>query len=56
MRFKFTIENENEQVMMEGSTYISEIGLDGSCESVELELFSALRALRRKLLETAEDN
>lgn len=50
MRFNFTIENENEEVIMEGSTYVSEINIDGGCESIEMELFSALRALRKKLL------
>jgi len=29
MRFNFTIENENEEVIMEGSTYVGEINIDG---------------------------
>lgn len=50
MRFHFTIENEDEEVIMEGSTYVSEINIDGGCESIEMELFSALRALRKILV------
>ena len=48
MRFIFKVVDDEETVLVAGSTYVGEIDENGNCESIELELFSALRALRRK--------
>src|SRR3990167_3887850 len=48
-RFKWSIVDvETEQNVVTGSTYISGIDEGGSCESVELELFSGLMTFRNK--------
>lgn len=48
-RFKCQIVDEDtDEVIISGSTYVSKVSLDGSCESVELELYSMLRAFRNE--------
>lgn len=59
MRFHAQIEDDNGEVQIECGSYVSQILPDGSCESVEMELYSMLRAFRnqeikRNILEEQE--
>lgn len=47
-RFKYQVVDENDEVVAQGSTYMTEIDEYGSCESVELEIAATFRAIRRK--------
>lgn len=54
-RFEFRITKDDETVLS-GSTYVfpDRIDHDGSCESIEMELFSGLRAFRKMWLKEQE--
>lgn len=52
-RFKGVIEDEDGEVILSCSTYMGHVNEDGSCEPIEMELFSMLRAYKRKIQDHA---
>lgn len=49
-RFKCIIEDETTgETVIAASTFVSQIDREGGCESVELELYSMLRAFQRSV-------
>ena len=54
-RFEYRIvDATNDETVLKGSTYVSSIDTDGGCESIEMELFSGLRAFNNKVREKYE--
>ena len=47
-------DEETGEPVISASTYVSEIDQNGSCESVEMELYSMLRAFKNKIREQHE--
>ena len=48
-RFSFQITDDTEsRVIISGTTFISDIDSNGTCESIELEIVRALRAFRNE--------
>lgn len=47
-RFSYVIrDDESDNIIISGSTYVGTVDINGGCESVELELSSGLRAFRK---------